>query len=100
MVRQPYRPYVPAYDVPQPKAKINPLILAGFITACVSLLINLWGLVGIAGLVLSIMGYHQTAGTTENGRGFAIAGIVIGAFSVLCGFATLIFMDTFLSLLF
>jgi len=100
MVGQPHDQYTKTYYTPISRSKTNIFALIGFITACVSLLINLWGLVGIIALVLSIVGYYQITETHENGKGFAMAGIIIGAFSILYGLAAIFFMDSVLSLLF
>lgn len=58
---------------------IGPSISAG------SLLINFLGLVGLAGLIVSILGLVQVRKTSERGKGLAITGIVVGAASVLFG---------------
>ena len=100
MIGQPHNQYTKTYYTRMPRTKTNVLALTGFITACASLLINLWGLVGIAALVLSIIGFYQIGETNEKGKGFAVAGIIIGGFSILYGLAAIFFIDTVLSLLF
>lgn len=67
------------------KKKTNGLCLAGFIVSLVSLLINLYGAVGITGLVLSIVGLNAL-NEAEEGRGLAIAGIVVGCISIAYAF--------------
>jgi len=91
-----YQQYTPP-PYQQNVNKINTMALVGFIVACASLLLNLWGIVGIAGLALSIVGFVQIKNTGENGKGFAIAGIVIGGVSVLYGFYTIVAAASFLN---
>lgn len=62
--------------------KINGLCLAGFLVSLISLLINLWGIVGITGTVLSAVGLNSLNEEKETGQGFAIAGMIIGVVSV------------------
>lgn len=73
-----YSPYPPA--IPQ---RYNVFCILGFVVSLISQLINLWGLIGIAGIVLSIVGLSGSQQKNEKGRGLAIAGIVFGVFSVL-----------------
>ena len=67
-------PYAPA-------AGYNGLSIAGFSVSCAAILCNfvLFGLPGVVGLILSIIGLRQCSDRSEKGRGLAIAGIVIGA---------------------
>ena len=65
------------------KTRYNTLCVIGFIVSMVSLLLNFWGIVGIAGLVLSVLGLKSCEEKNENGRSFAIGGIVAGCFSIL-----------------
>ncbi len=60
--------------------RVNTMALAGFITSCGS--IFFWGIAGIVGLILSLIGFHQTGVKNEKGRGFAVAGIIIGCLSI------------------
>lgn len=66
-------------------AKLNIMAIIGFVIACVSLLLNFWGIVGIVALVFSVVGLVQVSGGNGKGKGFAIAGIAVGGFSVLYG---------------
>ena len=68
-----------------PQNKTNGVALAGFITAMVSLVLNFWGIVGIVATVLSGVGISKTGPGKEKGRGLAIAGLVVGIFSILYG---------------
>lgn len=63
-----------------PSANYNGLSIAGFSLSCAAILSNfLFGLPGVAGLILSIVGLCQCNKRSEKGRGLAIAGIAIGA---------------------
>lgn len=73
-------------------AKVNIMAIIGFVVACVSILINFAGIVGIVALVFSVVGLVQINGGNGKGKGFAIAGIAIGAFSVLYGFIMLLLL--------
>lgn len=63
----------------------NKLALAGFIVSMVSLLINFAGLVGLTGAILSGIGLAQVSKGDGKGKGLAIAGLIVGIFSVLYG---------------
>ena len=76
--------------------KINVMCLVGFILSMASLLIALYGMVAIAGLVLSIVGVVQTNKTGERLRGLGIAGIIVAAVSLIF---TLIVISIGISLL-
>ena len=67
----------------------NTMCILGMVIACISLLINFWGIVGMAGLILSIVGLQQVQQSHENGKALAIVGIVIGSFSVIYACMTL-----------
>ena len=63
-----------------PSANYNGLSIAGFSLSCAAIIFNfLFGLPGIVGLILSIVGLCQCNKRSEKGRDLAIAGIVIGA---------------------
>ena len=64
-----------------PSANYNGLSIAGFSLSCAAIISNilLFGLPGIVGLILSIVGLCQCNKRSEKGRGLAIAGIAIGA---------------------
>ena len=76
----------------QGKPPMNMLALVGFIVGCVSLLLNFWGLVGIAALILSIIGLVQINQKHTRGKGLAIAGAILGGIGVIWGFASLFMM--------
>ena len=94
-------PYsAPAYGTPQPYAANpyaattpygygaapstkNTVALVGMIISLVALLLSFYGVTGIAGGIVSIVGLQKSgqlarAGVTQNGRGQAIAGIIVG----------------------
>ncbi len=62
---------------------LNVLGLVGFILGVVSWLLALWGIVAIAGLVLSIVGLVQCVREGGGMKGFAIAGIAVSAVSLI-----------------
>lgn len=68
-----------------PSSKINSMALAGFIVSF---------FFGLIGLILSLIGFHQTRVRGERGKGFAIAGIVIGCLSVISTIWLIIFVVT------
>lgn len=72
------------------KKSYNIFAVIGFAVAIISLFLNFFGLVGIAALIVSIIGYKKIEETAENGKRFAFAGMIIGAISVLYGFFTIL----------
>ena len=78
------------------KDKINVLCLVGFVLACVSWLIALWGIVAIAGCTLSIVGIVQANRKNERLKGLGIAGIVVSGISLIY---TIIVLSAFIILL-
>lgn len=62
------------------KPKLNVLALVGFILSLGSLILYYFGiLTAIAGIICSIVGLVQVNRRGERGKGFAIAGISVGA---------------------
>ena len=72
----------------QPKQ--NTLCLIGFVIALISLLLNFWGIVGIAATIISVLGLQQAKSSGQKGAGIAITGICIGVFSILYGVIAII----------
>ena len=71
--------------------KTNGLSIAGFVVACASMLIDLFGVVGLVGLVLSAIGRFQAK--HDGGKtGLATAGIVLGVIGVIWGIAKIAMM--------
>ena len=67
------------------KAPYNKMCIIGLVISGISLLINFWGLVGIAGTIVSVYGLISCEQKNENGKALAIFGIVIGVVSILWG---------------
>lgn len=61
----------------------NSLAIGGFICAIISLFLNLWGIVGILATILSCMSLVQIKSSHERGTNLAIAGLLIGIFSII-----------------
>lgn len=73
-----------------PDSKMNAMALAGFITSCGFVLF--WGFAGLVGLILSLIGFNQTRERGERGKGFAIAGIIIGCMSIIVTILAVIYI--------
>ena len=71
----------------------NTMAIIGFVVSLISLLINFWGIVGIAATVLSVLGYIGCKQKNQKGKGLALAGIIIGASSVIWGTISLIVLS-------
>ncbi len=75
------------------KAPYNTMCIIGLVISGISLFLDFWGLVGIAGTIVSVLGLISCKQKNENGRVLAIIGIIIGVFSILVfsilGFFTL-----------
>lgn len=71
------------------KVPYNTMCIVGLVISGISLLLNFWGLVGIAGTIVSVVGLISCNQKNENGRGLAVIGIIIGAFSIIYGVLTL-----------
>ena len=67
------------------KAPYNAMCIIGLVISGISLLLNFFGLVGIAGTIVSVIGLISCTKNNENGKALAIIGIVIGIFSILYG---------------
>lgn len=65
------------------KSAYNKMAIIGLVISGISLFLNFWGIVGIAGIIVSVIGLINCNQTNENGKTLAIIGIAIGAFSVL-----------------
>lgn len=77
--------------------KNNGLAIAGFVVSLVSLLINFAGIVGLVGTILSAVGLAKCKNLNGKGKGLAIAGLIIGIFSIGYGIYSIIKAATFLS---
>lgn len=78
------------------KAPYNVMCIIGLVISGISLLLSFFGLVGIAGTIVSVIGLTSCKRKNENGKACAIVGIVIGVFSIL--YALIAILGLFLSL--
>lgn len=83
----------PAYGVPSP-AKTNTLALVSLIASIVGFFTGIGFLVGI---VCGHIGLSQIKKTGEQGRGMAIAGLIIGYAGIVISIIVLIIMAVFLA---
>jgi len=90
---QPVNNYYPNVQNNMYQQKTNGIALAGFITAMVSLILNFWGIVGIVATVLSGVGISKTGPGKEKGRGLAIAGLIVGIFSIVWGLFSIAYLS-------
>jgi hypothetical protein len=67
----------------QPAQKTNQMAIASIVASCVGVLCGIGSIVGIA---LGIVALNQIKQTREGGHGLAIAGIVVGAVTLLLSF--------------
>lgn len=67
------------------KAPYNTMCIVGLVISAISLLLNFFGLVGIAGTIVSTIGLMNCKKNNENGKAHAIIGICIGVFSIFYG---------------
>jgi len=65
------------------KIKTNTLVVVGCIASIVSLFINLWGIVGIVGIILSGAGLIQAGNNGESGKGTGVLGVIVGIASTV-----------------
>lgn len=75
-------------------APFNVLSIAGLAVSCLSLVLGLYGLTGIAGVILSVLGYRQIKHTQERGKSLALVGIILGCCSAIFCIAILLFTVT------
>ena len=62
----------------------NGLAIAGFVVSICSFFINFGGIVGLIGTILSAVGLSKVK-STGKGKGFAIAGLIMGIISIIYG---------------
>ncbi len=74
------------------KNETDVMSILGFSVALISLFLNFGGIVGIAATVLSILSITRCQKTGAKGQGLAIAGAVIGGFSIIYGSFVLILL--------
>ena len=75
----------PANQSTDRKPPYNTMCIIGLVISGISLLLNFWGLVGIAGTIISVLGLIGCEKKNENGKPLAIIGIAIGVFSIIYG---------------
>lgn len=73
-------PYPGGYGPPAGPAGTNPLAIFSLIASCVGLLCGFGSIIGI---VLGVIAMNQVKRTGQQGRGLAIAGIAVGAVSLV-----------------
>ncbi len=78
------------------QGKTNSLAIAGFVVAMASLFLNFYGIVGLVATVLSAVGLSKVK-ETGTGKGFAIAGLIVGIISILWGVFVILFLSVILS---
>ena len=66
--------------------KINTLSIIGFVISLISLFLNFFGIVGIGAVIVSVIALMQIKEKNENGKGFALTGVIVGSVSVLYAF--------------
>ncbi|WP_251615119.1 DUF4190 domain-containing protein [Senimuribacter intestinalis] len=79
------KPEVNTY-IPENQAKSagnNTMCVVGMVISLISLLINPFALIGIAGIVVSVIGLVQISKNPENGKAKAVTGIAVGAVSTI-----------------
>jgi hypothetical protein len=64
-------------------ASYNTMCVLGAVISGISLLLNFWGIVGIAGTIVSTLGLMSCQQKKEKGKMLAITGIGVGACSIL-----------------
>lgn len=74
---------------PLAKTKYNALSIVGFVIGLVSWFLNFWGLMGIAALVVSILGLLGCHRKNEKGMVFAIVGICSGVVNIIYAIVTM-----------
>jgi hypothetical protein len=79
-------PPPPQYGAPTPATGTNPLAIASLVVSVISLFSWLCtGLLAIVGIVLGVIAMNQIKQSGQGGHGLALAGIIIGAVSILLG---------------
>ena len=70
--------------------KNNGLAIAGFVVSLVSIFLNFYCITGIVGIILSIIGLKKSSELEGNGKGMAIAGIVLGVVGIVVGIVAIV----------
>lgn len=77
----------------QKTSSYNTLCIVGLVISCLSLWYNVFGIVGLAGTIVSAVGLYKCKQNNEKGNILAIIGIVIGAISILRGIYSIIVLS-------
>lgn len=59
--------------------KINPFCIAGLVVSGLSVFLRFYGIIGVVGFIISLIGYKQVKHSKENGKILSIIGIAVGA---------------------
>lgn len=86
----PQRPAQPYYQPPPP--------WNGFAIASLVLSVALWGVGSILGVIFGHIALRQITRTGEQGRGLAIAGLVVGYVGLLLAIASILAFVAFFSM--
>ena len=73
----------PINDSPIRKAQYNLLCILGLVISLISLVFNYFGLVGLGGIIVSVIGLVLCGRRKENGRILGVLGVFFGAFSLI-----------------
>lgn len=79
-------------------ASYNALCIIGLVVSGVSIFVPIFGILAIAGIVMSILGMRQAKHRHQQGKIPAIIGIVLGAIGLVIGIIHLIALITTFSL--
>ncbi len=71
------------FDRDDNAGRVNVYATAGFVTSCVGLFANLFGIVPLIALFLSVKGLRQIKETGEGGKALAVCGIIVSAIGLL-----------------
>lgn len=63
--------------------RVNAYATVGFVTSCIGLFVNLFGIVPLIALLLSVKGLRQIKETGEEGKALAVCGIIISIIGLL-----------------
>ena len=68
-------------------AKLNVCAIVGFILSMASIVfvVNFMGFLALAGMIVSVVGLTQIKNAEQKGKGYAVAGIIVGACLFLFG---------------
>ena len=73
----------PINTSPVSKAQYNLLCILGLVISAISLVFNYFGLVGLGGTIVSVIGIIQCNRSKENGRILGVLGVLLGAVSII-----------------